>query len=67
MCKTEWTNIETAPKDGTVILVWFEEAEQHLLLWWFEDYWRFKGNTIIPIVYPTHWMPLPSPPKKGDK
>ena len=64
---TEWQPIETAPKDGTHILAWFEEAQQHLLLWWFADNWRFKGSDTIPIVTPTHWMNLPEPPKKGDE
>jgi hypothetical protein len=57
-----WRPIETAPKDGTFILAWFEEAQQHLLLWWFANHWRFKGNDTIPLMDPTHWMPLPEPP-----
>lgn len=58
-----WRPIGSAPKDGTFILVWFEEAQHHCILWWFADNWRFKGGDIIPIVDPTYWMPLPEPPK----
>jgi hypothetical protein len=61
--KIKWKHIHTAPKDGTFILVWFEEAQHHFILWWFADNWRFKGSNNIPIVDPTHWMPLPEPPK----
>jgi len=61
-----WRPISTAPKDGTFILVWFDEAKQHHILWWFADHWRFKGSDIIPVVYPTHWMPLPQPPKRNE-
>jgi len=57
-----WRPIGSAPKDGTYILVWFDEAQHHHLLWWFADHWRFKGSDIIPVVAPTHWMPLPEPP-----
>jgi hypothetical protein len=57
-----WQPIETAPKDGTMILVWFSEAARAMLLWWFDDHWRFLGSTTIPIVYPTHWMPIPEGP-----
>jgi hypothetical protein len=61
-----WRPIVSAPKDGTFILVWFEEAQHHCILWWFADHWRFKGSDIIPIVDPTHWMPLPQPPKRNE-
>jgi hypothetical protein len=65
-CAMQWQPIETAPKDGTHILAWFDEAQQHLLLWWFADNWRFKGSDTIPIVTPTHWMSLPKPPEEKE-
>lgn len=58
---TEWQPIETAPKDGTPILVcdkgpyaYVAEWFQHSRTWIGADkmYWE-----------PTHWMPLPEPPK----
>lgn len=71
----EWQPIETAPKDGTRILVWdngcwparwLEEAEHghgELGPGWqiFEcelDVWY-----ALCADNPTHWMPLPEPPK----
>ena len=61
--KGVWYPIETAPKDGTEILVWFDEAKRHFILWWFDGDWRFIGGTITPVIPPSLWMPLPEPPK----
>jgi hypothetical protein len=62
-CAMQWKPIETAPKDGSCVLAWFDDAEHHFLLYWLNDAWRFKGTHINPIIEPTHWMPLPEPPK----
>jgi hypothetical protein len=62
-----WQPIETAPKDGTQILlaVYFSGAgwgiaaggwEQKRSHWWS---WMFNGGDD---AQPTHWMPLPDPP-----
>jgi len=58
-----WQPIETAPKDGTSVLVydegiivishWIGESDD-MLGWW--------DNGIMD-PSPTHWMPLPEPPK----
>lgn len=62
----KWKPIETAPKDGTKILVY---AQGHITTasWRVRDhfstrmYWRdiFGG-----IVEPSYWMPLPEPPSE---
>lgn len=62
---TEWQPIETAPKDGTDVLVWCGGtmfiACMEVGRWFFDrtDY------SVKPL--PTHWMPLPPAPKKGDE
>ena len=65
---SEWQPIETAPKNGTLILLygyecqtqwnvccWVEEEEQGYTGWWNWDWPEYE--------IPSHWMPLPEPPK----
>lgn len=65
-----WSTIETAPKDGTMILgyeqngiqtpmpmQWVKQYGQHA--WDMEErWWDYFG---IDYWNPTHWMPLPEP------
>ena len=60
----QWQPIETAPKDGDVILVshifndqiyWVEAAKQKHGAWF-----RPTGHAVH---QPTHWMPLPEMPR----
>lgn len=68
--ENEWQPISTAPKDGTVVIVW----------WWNKvitawcagaglsrdggDWWRSHAMEVVSTDYPrpTHWMPLPKAP-----
>ena len=67
---SEWQPIETAPKDGTDILVMTGET-MHVVRWinihGGFDYWAVDDNKHGPFTLrgkaPTHWMPLPEPPK----
>lgn len=60
-----WQKIETAPMDGTPVLLWGSDEEGICLgyrengSWWNNLYepWRFN---------PTHWMPLPQPPEEKE-
>lgn len=64
-----WQPIETAPKDGTRVLL---AAPGHLtMIGSFEawktihaagPWWWSNGSMITPD--PTHWQPLPAPPKE---
>ena len=75
---TEWKPIETAPKDGTHILAYgkvvpdADDDEVITAVYWDSScilchYWALvavfswvEGDDF----YPTHWMPLPNPPKE---
>lgn len=72
-----WRPIETAPKDGSTVLVWFSDLYNGTadLARWDNDqyarkprpYWTGNRERILGTVAyrqgkPTHWMPLPEPP-----
>jgi predicted esterase len=68
---SEWQPIETAPIDGTDILVCMthnlSDDEWETVQWvdyYFPDagWIIFRGRVDIPFP-PTHWMPLPEAPK----
>ena len=62
---TEWQPIETAPKDGTDVLVWCGGAMFIACMdvgrWFFDR----TDHSVKPI--PTHWMPLPKPPEPNKE
>ncbi len=74
----EWQPIESAPKDGTEILLlkeiqWtFGDTKDSRIgkgnwigAYWFEEkteIWRSRCDTWLDD--PTHWMPLPDGPKR---
>jgi hypothetical protein len=58
-----WKTIDSAPADGTLILVFapgteFELSDIVCTCAWHED----AGFCVCELRYPTHWMPLPEPP-----
>jgi len=75
-CKSPlWQPIETAPKDGTSVLlygIWSGEVHGHdneysiLQASFSFKYWLVEGGEYYCayVLNPTHWMPLPAPPKK---
>lgn len=67
-----WQPIETAPKDGAWILVVdYTDDESFGVAYWFAGDGEYKDAgwystsccDDITMFYPTHWMPLPQPPK----
>lgn len=67
----QWKPIETAPKDGTAILV--SEGRFCYCVEWIEefDWWAVDDNKLGPFrlrgAAPTHWMPLPPAPAIKEK
>lgn len=66
---TEWQPIETAPKDGKPIILWFPYwsnipmvahygCNQFNRLGWIGEYILSDDGDM-----PTHWHPLPAPPQ----
>jgi hypothetical protein len=66
-----WQPIETAPKDGTELLLHCEYGSLVLGAWqeWEEvtgpkEGWLDNGEGFT--LTPTHWMPLPAPPEAQE-
>ena len=71
---SKWQPIKTAPKDGTWIVgAWVNDEDDFAYLMSVVRYngngnWREKVGIDCeePVGMPTHWMPLPEPPTKGE-
>lgn len=65
----EWLPIDTAPKDGTEILI-FEPKHYnnddaiYVVIYTRKGKWVESQGELYHTFYPTHWMPLPDPPKE---
>lgn len=69
----QWQSIESAPKDGTRILVYLRPLPQHAEMhvdaqhsWCDKAHWtNYNGGGWVhyQLGIPTHWMPLPTPPE----
>lgn len=66
MLTMKWRSIETAPKDGTLLLLYAKSGDNyHMRTGYYNDAprlgnypkWRWELT-----IEPTHWMPLPKPP-----
>lgn len=75
-CKSPlWQPIETAPRDNSIILLAGidDDGNQVVGEGYWETYSWWDGEHNNPEwswcweADPTHWMPLPEPPKKGDE
>ena len=56
-----WRPIDTAPRDGTLILVAVKHIECDVVSFWGAG-WRETTNGLMLRDKPTHWQPLPAPP-----
>ena len=61
-----WQPIETAPKDGTGILVYTRNDNIYVVAYdnYFSAPWRIRNDQGLNVSVPTHWMPLPAAPRK---
>lgn len=61
-----WRPIESAPRDGTTVLLFAPGWDTPKTGWTYaDDPWQdcpFSSNRDDYV--PTHWMPLPAPPSK---
>lgn len=60
-----WQPIETAPKDGSWILGWRQHATRPRLIQFDTDYEEWANEDGEHVYSITHWMPLPTPPKRS--
>jgi hypothetical protein len=70
---SKWRPIETAPKDEAVLAFWqggpFFDSDRVVLSFigaaeWAPHGWHWRGDHLnFGEGEPTHWMPLPKPPK----
>ena len=72
-----WQPIETAPKDGTLVILYGGYFGVSLGSWREDDYLAERGEMWLDNSYdeystgfaswplePSHWMPLPPPPEQ---
>lgn len=73
----EWQPIETAPRDGTQFLGYSAALGRTpmYVCWWSTSVrngepficvlggGEIYGSKMVRDLFPTHWMPLPEPPK----
>jgi hypothetical protein len=58
-----WQPIETAPRDGTLILMWIEHTIDIKGGPMIGGWHKKIGFSASRFDVPTHWMPLPPPPE----
>ena len=77
--QAEWRHIETAPKDGSYLLLWEQYSDAPFVGYWSGGSWSVShehvdaeggwdgANVVDALSMPiTHWMPLPPPPTSAE-
>ena len=69
---SEWQPIETAPKDGTRVVLFQpkNDGKGYIACASWDSYWQWVERgadyatelTGVGELHPTHWQPLPEPP-----
>jgi len=65
----DWQPIDTAPKDGTRVLLWNVSGRYGIVEGWYAPtlpcpHWTVGHGDL---VSPTFWMPLPPPPAPSQE
>ena len=63
---SDWKPIETAPTDGTEVLVYASPSDGLEGFQCVVSLHKDAGRCVCELRKATHWMPLPAPPK-GEK
>jgi len=79
---SEWQTIETAPTDGTAVILFTSQRRRNVWIGHFTEVVRMEngvevfrhagwtGTNIWPTSdadhVPTHWQPLPEPPREAS-
>ena len=74
-----WQSIETAPKDGSYLLLWEQYSDAPFVGYWSGGSWSVShehvyaeggwdgANVVDALSMPiTHWMPIPAPPASAE-
>ena len=64
LVEAQWRAIETAPKDGSWVLVWRPHSTVPFVARYDEQYAAFEDTFGDHVYHATHWMPLPSQPEE---
>jgi hypothetical protein len=65
-----WRPIETAPKDGTTVILYCAQPKVRYRLTvakWVATWKAWQSQPGAWTVSPTHWMPLPAPPASQEQ
>ena len=54
----QWQPMETAPRDGTEILL--SDGHYKRTGWWAKRINRWSLDSAVPMAIPTQWLPLPA-------
>jgi len=66
-CASKWLPIESAPKDGTLIIAW-ASGDLPYISSWMVDRWSHNVSRRRSLMHPqpTHWLIALPPPPNGD-
>ena len=68
---TGWQAAATAPRTGQKVLACWAGRTNNMMIVWYEDWtWHAQiggWQSVVMDEPPTHWMPLPEPPRALDE